>query len=128
MKSFLILLSAFSFATGLAPCAAETFRAETPLATAVERFNARAQLDPVGKTEPALTVDETVASIRGWIRKHRPVSDKYYEAFQKVADTLTLPAGSRLDFTTRWKNYHGHDFVVWWIHLAINDPEATSTD
>jgi uncharacterized protein (TIGR03067 family) len=129
MKPLLLfLISAVSLAVGCAPCAAETFRAETPLATAVERFNARAQLEAVGKTEPPLTVDETVAAIRGWIRKQRPIPDRYWEAFQKVADTLTLPAGSRLDFATRWRNYNGYDFVVWWIHLSINDPEATSTD
>jgi hypothetical protein len=126
MKHLFLYLCATTFALTSVTCPAEPFAAVIPLATAVERFNARAKLDPVGKTEPPLTVDEAVAAIRGWIRKHHPVSDEYYQAFQKIAETLALPAGSRLDFTTSWKNYNGYDFVVWWVDLTVIDPSAGS--
>jgi hypothetical protein len=109
-------------------CSAQSSAPEVSLASAVEAFNARAKSDPVGNTQPPLTVDETVAAIRGWIRKQHPAPDEYYRAFQKIADTLSLSAGSRLDFTTGWKNYNGFDFVVWWVDFTISDPSSARPD
>jgi hypothetical protein len=127
MKHAIALVSAIATLDVL-NCYSETFSAETPLTTAVEQLNGRAKLDPVGKTQPPLTVDETMTAIRGWICKQHPVPDTYYEAFQKIADTLTLPAGPRLDFTTGWKNYNGYDFVVWWVDLTLADPAGAKSE
>jgi hypothetical protein len=128
MKHLFVFLSVTTLALTSAVYPAEPFAAETPLAAAVERFNAQAKLDPIGKDQPPLTVDETVAAIRGWVRKHHSVTDEYYQAFQKIADTATLPAGSRLDFTTGWKNYNGYDFVVWWVDLTLSPPSPGGSE
>lgn len=122
------LWSVAVIALATAVCAADPFAAEIRLATAVERFNARAKLDAVGKAESPLTAEEVVAAIRGWVRKQHPVPDAFYNAFQTVANTQTLPAGSRLDFTTGWQKNNGHDFVVWWVDLTLSDPAAPGSD
>src|SRR6516165_6186366 len=61
------------------------------LADAVEEFNQRAQQDATGKDQPALTVDEVVAAIRGWIRERVPATDEVYNVYQTIADTQKLP-------------------------------------
>jgi hypothetical protein len=128
MRSPFLFLRVGSFAAMCATCSAEDVVPERSFLSAIGRFNAEAMLNPVGKDQPPLTVDEMVAAIRGWVRKEHAVPDDYYSAFQKSADTLTLPAGARLDFTTGWKNYNGYDFVVWWVDLTFRDPSSVHSD
>jgi len=89
------------------------------LADAVEEFNQRAQQDATGKDQPALTVDEVVAAIRGWIRERVPATDEVYRVYQTIADTKKLPDGATLTFTTKWSGFNNHEFDVWWIDLTI---------
>jgi hypothetical protein len=63
------------------------------LADAVKDFNQRAQRDAIGKDQPALTEDEVVAAIRGWVRKEVPAPDAVYQTYQTIADTKMLPEG-----------------------------------
>ena len=97
----------------------------TSFADAVKDFNQRAKQNATGKDEPALTEDEVIAAIRGWIRERVKVEDDVYRAYQKMADTKTLPPGARLDFTTRWLGFNGYDYDVWWIDLSIKTGENT---
>ena len=77
-------------------------RGKTPmLADAVQEFNQRAQKDATGKDQPALTEDEVVAAIRGWIRERVPATDEVYKVYQTIADTKKLPEGATLEFTTK---------------------------
>jgi hypothetical protein len=90
------------------------------LADAVKEFNQRAQIDKTGKDQPALTEDEVVAAIRGWVRELvPPATDEVYKAYQTIADTKKLPEGATLTFTTRWSGFNNHEFDVWWIDLSI---------
>jgi len=101
-------------------------RSADSLRDAVQEFNAKAINDPIGKDQPALTEDEVVASIRGWIRAHTPgVSDEVYDEFQKVAETGKLPKGAKLTSTTSWLGYRGFHFDVWWVDLTISTGEKT---
>src|SRR5688500_8207225 len=88
------------------------------LADAVEEFNQRAQKDATGKDQPALSEDEMVAAIRGWIRERVTATDEVYKAYQTIADTKRLPEESKLTFTTRWSGFNNHEFDVWWIDLS----------
>jgi hypothetical protein len=89
------------------------------LAEAVKEFNERAQKDATGKDQPALTEDEVVAAIRGWIRERVPATDEVYKVYQTIADTKKPPEGAILTFTTRWSGFNNHEFDVWWIDLSI---------
>jgi hypothetical protein len=94
-----------------------------PLADAVADFNLRAAKSETGKLQPALTQEEVIAAIRGWMRDRTPVADATYQEFQTIAATGALPAGARLHFTTRWTGYNGYDFDVWWVDLTIKTGE-----
>jgi len=102
---------------------------EVTLAEAVKDLNRRAQNDATGKTQPALTEDEVVAAIRGWVREQvPPAPDTMYDAYQAIADARKLPEGARLDFTTGWVGFNKHDFDVWWVDLSITTgPQASYT-
>jgi hypothetical protein len=92
----------------------------TSLSDAVKAFNQRAAADAIGKNQPALTDDEVVAAIRGWIREQGPAaSDEVYKIYQTIADTKKLPEGASLTFLTRWPGFNNYDFDVWWIDLEI---------
>jgi hypothetical protein len=89
------------------------------LADAVKEFNQRARQDATGKDQPALTEDEVIAAIRGWIRERSPATDEVYKVYQTIADTRKLPEGAALRFTTKWSGFNNHEFDVWWIDLEI---------
>ena len=89
------------------------------LADAVKEFNQRAKKNATGKDQPALTEDEVVAAIRGWIREKTPATDEVYKVYQTIADTKKLPEGTALRFTTKWSGFNNHEFDVWWIDLTI---------
>jgi hypothetical protein len=92
----------------------------TPLTDAVRAFNAEAAENPIGKTQPPLTEDEVVAAIRGILRELTPMTDEVYNAYQKVAETRTLPPRATLHFTTDWvPRLEGFHFTVWWADLSI---------
>jgi hypothetical protein len=76
------------------------------LLEAVKAFNQRARKDTTGKDQPALTEDEVVAAIRGWIREKVPASDEVYKVYQTIADTKQLPVGATLRFTTKWSGFN----------------------
>ena len=95
------------------------------LADAVKEFNQRAQKDATGKDQPALSEDEMVAAIRGWIREGDTTTDEVYKVYQTIADTKRLPAGAKLTFTTRWSGFNKHEFDVWWVDLSIKTGEDT---
>jgi hypothetical protein len=92
---------------------------ESTLAYAVKEFNQQAQADATGKDQPALTTDEAVAAIRGWIRERVLATDEVYKVYQTIADTGRLPQGATLSFCTSWTGFNNHEFDVWWIDLNI---------
>jgi hypothetical protein len=87
----------------------------------VAQFNREAQTDSIGKTQNPLTVDEVVAAIRAFVRDDKPsMNEAHYAAFQKIADTRILPAGSNLDRITHLIERNGYEFDVWWIDLFLH--------
>jgi hypothetical protein len=89
------------------------------LADAVKEFNQRARKDATGKDQLALTEDEVVAAIRGWVREQVPASDEVYKVYQTIADTKKLPDGATLEFRTKWPKFNNYEFDVWWVNLNI---------
>jgi hypothetical protein len=101
------------------PVAADEKGKAPTLTDAVKEFNQRAQQDATGNDQPALTEDEVVAAIRGWIRERFPATDEVYKVYQTIADTKKLPEGATLTFTTKWSGFNKHEFDVWWVDLNI---------
>jgi hypothetical protein len=101
------------------PVAGDEKSKESMLADAVQEFNQRAQDNATGKDQPALTEDEVVAAIRGWVRERHPATDEVYKVYQTIADTKKLPEGATLTFTTKWTGFNKHEFDVWWVDLNI---------
>jgi hypothetical protein len=95
------------------------------LADAVKSFNQMAKKNAIGKDQPALTGDEVVAAIRGWVREQVPATDEVYKVYQTIADTKELPEGARLRFTTKWIGFNNHEFDVWWIDLDVKTGAKT---
>jgi hypothetical protein len=120
---------AIPVATALAliayPAAGDEKGKTSTLADAVKEFNQRAQKDATGKDQPALTEDEVVAAIRGWIREKVPATDEVYKVYQTIADTKKLPEGAALRFTTKWSGFNNHEFDVWWVDLDIKTGPKT---
>jgi hypothetical protein len=101
------------------PASADEKTRTKTLAEAVKEFNQRAQKDAIGKDQPALTEDEVIAAIRGWIRKEGPpATDEVYKIYQTIADTRKLPEGAELSFIKRWLRKQ-YSFDVWWVDLEI---------
>jgi hypothetical protein len=86
---------------------------------AVQQFNARAEANAVGKTQPPLTSAEVIAAIRGWIPEEHPHCEVFLPQFRKIAESGIIPAGCYLDFIPGWVGYHGYDYKVWWIDLFV---------
>ena len=90
-----------------------------PLAVVVQQLNQKAQEDHIGKTQPPLTEDEVIASIRAWLRENIRASDEVYATYQKIAESRMIPANATLEVTTRYYGNRGFDFDVWWVDLGI---------
>ena len=93
--------------------------ANVSLADAVKQFNEWAKKKEIGKTQPPLTEDEVVAAIRSWPGKEGPWAGELYNAFQRVADTRTLPRAWRLDGAER-SRFNNFDLDVWRIEMSIS--------
>lgn len=93
--------------------------ADSALAKAVAAFNAKAAKNRIGKFQTPLTVQEVVASIRGWSRDRMPVDDETYAVFQEIADTGQMLSDAELTFTTGWRGFNGFHFDVWWVDLSV---------
>lgn len=104
------------------------FDSETTLEAGVERFNAQVRRlserrpGEIALDQPPLTADEVVASIRSWDTKRNPVDPLLLAVFQKIAKSRKLPAGSELDFTTKWTPNSTVEFTVWWVNLNVSAP------
>jgi hypothetical protein len=98
-----------------------------PLQSAVDEFNARAQRDPIGKSQPPLTSAEVVAALRALGQDHRAIQPAQYKALQSIANTRVLPKGAYLRFVPGLIAVDGYDIDVWWIDLQL-DLDTYPTD
>jgi hypothetical protein len=93
---------------------------DVSLSQAVREFNAQAKADLIGVTQPELTENEVIASIRAWkwLRREHPISDAEFTRFQAMADLKMLPKGARLSFCSGWTGKE-QDLEVWWIDISL---------
>jgi hypothetical protein len=99
-------------------------RSNTPIADAVAEFNREAALNPIGKTQPPLTVAEVIAAIRGFSPEAHPHSEIFLQRFKTIAQTGIIPAGCYLSFICGWTPNKDYDYVVWWIDLCVHPEKA----
>lgn len=91
---------------------------EVPMADEVTRFNLRAQDDPVGKYEPALTEPEVVAAIRA----QQPLPDassRIRNIYARIARSNNLPHDATITSGTSFQLRDHSVATVWWIDLRI---------
>ena len=128
---FVLLLAV---AIGITSCAVQSAQSESAqsghievrtLADAVRRFNLKTLSNPVGRTQPPLTDEEVIATIRGWDPSTHPVSEETFNLYQEIAETGKMPHGASLDSIQRWIGYRGFAFEVWWVDLTIDNGDGT---
>src|SRR5438105_3025303 len=87
-----------------------------PLAEAVASFNRQAAEDELGRDQPALTEDETVAAILSYgLRGVERVSDDLLPAFRRIAETRRLPANASFEKMSQWQPGGRYSYDVWWV-------------
>ena len=93
----------------------------SPLAAAIEAFNAEAARDEIGRDQPPLTEDEVVAAIRYFEDdSHMTFIKGALDEFRLVAATRDMPSGMRLvHFQTN--DFVDGDFIYegWWIRIEM---------
>jgi hypothetical protein len=92
----------------------------TPLQSAVDDFNARAQRDPIGRSQPPLTSAEVAAALRALGQNHSAIPHTQYTLLQSIANTSILPRGAYIRFIPRLIAVDGYDIDVWWIDLQLD--------
>jgi hypothetical protein len=98
-----------------------------PLADAVAVFNRQAAEDEIGRDQPALTEDETVAAILSY-RPHgdERVSDDLVPTFRQIAETRSLPASASFEKMSKWQPGGRYSRDVWWVRIRIERPGGSS--
>ncbi len=89
------------------------------LAEAVEQFNSRALMDPIGKTQPPLTEEEVIAAIRWADHEDFPVTSHEFAAYKKIAETKKLPPGAELEVISRFVPNDEYEFKAWSVRLRM---------
>lgn len=91
------------------------------LAEAIHEFNLRQSRDEVGKTQPPLTIEEVVASIRAATLGGQPVNAltaaRLFDAMQSVAKTGILPPEWRLRSQSLFVLENGVHVTAWCVRL-----------
>ncbi len=95
------------------------------LKEAAAAFNRMAQTNPIGRNQPALTVDEIVGAFRAWMGE-KECNEKTRKAFQQVIDSQSLLPGQSLLFNTKHVS-DGFVFDVWSIQFGDVDSYAWFT-
>jgi hypothetical protein len=98
-------------------------KAEISISDAVQKFNERASLNPIGKMQPPLTKEEVIAAIRGWMVKEHSGSEVFLKRLQTIARTGIIPKGCYLDFIPGWVS-GGYDYKVWWVDLFVGSEKS----
>jgi len=100
-----------------------------PLEKAVTQFNTRVKKNDVGKTQPPLTAEEVLASLRyRLVDSTRKLESKLAKTYQEIVATSILPKGALLDFMSGCSAcVHGDfpkrskpvDINMWVINLHV---------
>lgn len=93
----------------------------TPLSTAIQAFNQRAQTIEFGKAQAPITEAEVIAAIHA-AAKHRadyPVTDEEFAVYQNIAETHALPPGAEFEVITRFQPDGKHEYQAWSVRIRI---------
>ncbi|MEM9412033.1 MAG: hypothetical protein AAGA30_13025 [Planctomycetota bacterium] len=100
-----------------------------PLKDAIEKFNKKAKGDRIGKTQPALTVEEVLAAIRmsrGDLARYA-IPDEAKGEYLEIENELSIEELDKFESTNRWGSFEikgeVYTFDVWWIDLRIKRHE-----
>jgi len=122
MKPFVFVMGLASvLALNFVAAALATLAGPTPLADAVQTFNALVAKDPIGQQQPRLTEDAVIAAVR-WAaldRKRLEVSDKNYAALKALPSEGKLPEGFSLEYQTGYEPDDETSFEVWSVRLRV---------
>lgn len=91
----------------------------TSLTEAVAEFNARAQRNQIGKTQPPLTEGEVLAAMRDWSPDADPIEPSMFAELQRAAKSGMMPKGAYLNFNSGTLSRNGYDIDVWNIYLSV---------
>ena len=104
------------------PGTVDSSEAVPSLLEAVREFNQHQQQNAIGKSQPPLTDDEVVASIR-WAVMHDgqdEISDPYREQLRHIAEQRQLPSQWGFRVVTEVEGSHGERFQSWAIRLVCS--------
>jgi hypothetical protein len=92
----------------------------SPLAKAIEAFNAESLKDEDGRNQPPLTEEEVVAAIRVWKPASGKVISKELAAtLESISEGKRWPEGSNLAGLTQKFNGKPFLFRGWWVILQV---------
>lgn len=114
--------------TSTAPDIAD--KAEQPLSAAIAAFNQSAALDHVGKTQPLLTEEELICSIRSIPSKTKlPTLSRWdVEELLTLVRRRTIPSRWQFEFTTEIEGLDGERFRVWLTRLVRVDEDGNKSN
>jgi RNA polymerase sigma factor (sigma-70 family) len=100
-------------------------RALSPLAKAIEAFNAEATRDEFGRDQPPLTEDEVIAAVRIWKPEHgMALSKELQSTLDAISESRRWPEGVELASFTHRDNGKGFLFFGWCVRIQIRNPRA----
>ena len=93
----------------------------TPLLAAIHGFNERYKNHPLGKDQPALTMDEVYAAIRWWTtqRNKLPVTNEEFRELEKISETGQLPAKAEFEVLTSFQPNDELLFDAWSVRIRM---------
>jgi hypothetical protein len=98
-------------------------QSRVPLAEAVEEFNRMAIADPVGKSQPPLTVEEVLAAIQLMELRNVNLPQEGLAEYKLIGKEKSIESVDKIKFIASWGplDIDGelYNFEVWWIDLRI---------
>ncbi len=97
------------------------------ISDAVRLFNLQQQQDPIGRTQPLLTDDELIASVRVAQYLLLPDYKKRFrkEEFDTINNSRLLPAGWSIEKRTGLESKEGAKWTIWAVDLKIVRRDGT---
>lgn len=93
------------------------------LSDAVREFNKQHGNHPVGKTQPPLTEDEVIASIRWALRERVSLSEADLHELKKIVADRRLTKGWQFEVMTDFELIDGQHLRAWSIRLSLLRPD-----
>lgn len=91
------------------------------LSDAVVTFNARAARNPVGRTQPPLTIAAVCATVLWNLRDHDPlpVTDTTVADLRRLVDKGIMPSDFSFEFLTHFRPGDDREYTKWSVRLLV---------